>query len=324
MLNDGEYYELRQTCETTFDFQVLLASPIVRGWLNRKWELETSKGKFLLKSYHPDRFRLYNEQDLVRALRWQSDLQKLGLPCPQILMDRGEPIHRSPSGHRFVLMTFSDGNRLIPGRATEREMYSLGRATGRMHRLLDFQAGPATRPQFSIPAKADRISHWRKLDAAIRKNGKEEILPFVEQQWKATEGIRISEFYGAEVGWAHRDLWADNILVSDGQLAAILDFDRLNSDYLELDVARAILSGALDGDDLNARTLNAFLDGYRSERVFPQGRILRALRLLWYMESSWWITQDMDKHTVPPQRFAHEMDWMARHLDALPSLVGML
>jgi homoserine kinase type II len=322
MQSDDEYHELLATCERWFGFEVLDATPIIRGWLNRKWRLETTKGQFLLKSYHPDRFRRYDEQALIRALRWQSEMQEQGFPCPEILTYQGERIHCTSSGHRFMLMTFCEGQRLIPGKAITNEMYSLGRATGLMHQLLTSLGGCPTTATFSLPDTSDRISHWRRLYVAMQREGKDELLPFVERQWRATEVIDITEFIDAEVGWAHRDLWADNILVSDDKLSAILDFDRLNSDYLELDVARAIMSGTLDREELNTVSLEAFLDGYRSERPFPPGRILRSLRMLWYMESSWWITENMDKHTVPPQRFAHEMDWLACHMEVLPSLVG--
>jgi len=73
---NSEFHELCETCETRFGFEVHDAEPIVRGWLNRKWKLTTSHGEFLLKSYHPDRFRLYDETALVRALRWQSEMHQ--------------------------------------------------------------------------------------------------------------------------------------------------------------------------------------------------------------------------------------------------------
>nr|WP_237171634.1 phosphotransferase [Paenibacillus sp. IHB B 3084] len=38
-------------------------------------------------------------------------------------------------------------------------------------------------------------------------------------------------------GWVHRDLWTDNVLFNDDKLSAILDFDRLDYDYTQLDIA---------------------------------------------------------------------------------------
>jgi homoserine kinase type II len=320
---DTEFHELCETFEKWFGFRVLNAEPIVRGWLNRKWKLTTTNGVFLLKSYHPDRYRMYDESALMRALRWHSDLHNQGLPCPQILTYEGTPLHATPSGRRFMLMSFCDGDRMLPGKASVGEMYSLGAATGQMHDLLLTLGGVPTKATFSIPNVSERIEHWIDVLKAVEAGGKQELSPFAERQLRATQAIDINEFLGAEIGWAHRDLWADNILVADDSVSAILDFDRVNSDYLELDIARAIMSGALEGEELNIAAMQAFLDGYRSQRDFPEVGILRSLRMLWYMESSWWITEDMDKHTVPPQRFSHEMDWLARHIHALPSILGL-
>jgi len=94
--------ELFEICQKWFGFTILDAEPIVRGWLNRKWKLDTTHGVFLLKSYHPDRYRLYDGSALVRALRWQSELHTQGLPCPQILMHQGAQLHSTPSGQRFL------------------------------------------------------------------------------------------------------------------------------------------------------------------------------------------------------------------------------
>ncbi len=127
-----------------------------------------------------------------------------------------------------------------------------------------------------------------------------------------------------ECGWAHRDLWVDNLLFEQDRLSAILDFDRLNYDYPELDVARAILSCSLLKDDFQAGNARAFLSGYRTECEFPVGKFVRALRMLWYMESPWWITKTMDQHSVPPARFAEEMLWLAKSHLELGEMVGDL
>ena len=92
-------------------------------------------GVFLLKSYYSDRYRLYDESAFVRALRWQSELHSQGLPCPQIRMHQGAQLHLTPSGQRFMVMIFCDGERFIPGQATYGQMHSHGTATGLMHQI---------------------------------------------------------------------------------------------------------------------------------------------------------------------------------------------
>ena len=122
-------------------------------------------------------------------------------------------------------------------------------------------------------------------------------------------------------GITHRDLWVDNLLFNDNRLTAILDFDRLRYDYPQLDVARAVISCALD-DDLDVSLASAFIDGYSEERTVVKGYLTNSLRLLWYMESTWWINATMDQHSVPPARFAEEMLWLAENQKNMSALLG--
>ena len=43
----------------------------------------------------------------------------------------------------------------------------------------------------------------------------------------------------------HRDLWVDNFLFYNDKVSAILDFDRMDYDYVELDIGRTVISCAL-------------------------------------------------------------------------------
>lgn len=177
---DTEFDELCGTCEQWFRFQVLDAEPIVRGWLNRKWKLVTTDGVFLLKSYHPDRYRMYDESALIRALGWQLELHQQGILYPRILTYNGAQLHGTSSGQRFMVMTFCDGNRLLPGKATASEMYSLGVATGQMHDLLLALGGVPTKPTFSIPTLSERVEHWTGVLKRMEAGGKQELSPFAE------------------------------------------------------------------------------------------------------------------------------------------------
>lgn len=74
------------------------------------------------------------------------------------------------------------------------------------------------------------------------------------------------------------------------KVSAILDFDRCAYDFPELDIARAMISGALGVEGFNLKAASAFLEGYRSRRELKRDTLARALQLLWYLESVWWIT----------------------------------
>lgn len=122
--------------------------------------------------------------------------------------------------------------------------------------------------------------------------------------------------------WAHRDLWVDNILFIEDRLSAILDFDRFAFDYPELDIARAIMSGALNGNVFNSNSARAFLEGYKTKRSLKKGTFVRSLYLLWYLESVWWTVPTINQDRYQEVQFQNEMTWLAKHLSDLTSMFG--
>jgi homoserine kinase type II len=94
-------------------------------------------------------------------------------------------------------------------------------------------------------------------------------------------------------GWAHRDLWLDNILFDRGSVSAILDFDRLRYDYLELDVARVIMSTCFYRGHFNINRVRQFLEGYNLHYTFELEWLDHSLQLLYWLECEWWITSSV-------------------------------
>ncbi|OZB98835.1 phosphotransferase [Paenibacillus sp. XY044] len=319
------YFELQEYCEKEFGFNILQATRINRGWLNLKWKMETNQGTFLLKEYNQVRFKLSDLTQLQTTLEIHQKLHTEGISCPRLLTHAGQILHITNNNRRFVMMDFREGDVVKPGKVNEEQIHDLGRQTGKMHRLLNMELSIHNpKPQFNPPSKESRLSHWYNLFRDAEMEDKQWLLPFVELQIKATEAFDYAMLTACEGGLAHRDLWVDNILFHDNRLSAILDFDRLNYDYPELDIARAIISCSLFNDHFQLGNAMAFLNGYRTERDFPAGNLERALRMLWYMESTWWINNNMDQHSVPPARFAEEMLWLSKSHLELKEMFGSM
>ncbi|PFA58399.1 phosphotransferase, partial [Bacillus cereus] len=136
--------------------------------------------------------------------------------------------------------------------------------------------------------------------------------------------VNTEQFHNSQRAWVHRDLWVDNFLFLNDKVSAILDFDRMDYDYVELDIGRVVISCALSDGVLNKSLVASFLEGYRNEVDFPVGNIVRAIQMLWYMESTWWIHANMDQHSVPPSRFADEMNWIAENYGVLHNILADL
>lgn len=318
---EGIYNDLRKSFQDYFGLRILQATTIKRGWLNLKWKVATDSGEYVLKQYNKERYRLYNPSQLSIALSQQIRLFRQGIACPNIVTYQDQILLESAHGEKFIVMQYCKGKLIPPGEVNSSQVHDLGKMTGKMHRLLnDGTLGWRNTPNFIPPSREERLTYWKSVRAQAEAAGKTNILEPIEKQLLATELANVEVFAGIPQGWAHRDLWVDNLLFDDHRLSAILDFDRLNFDYPWLDVARAIMSCAFK-ETLDVSLAAAFLEGYGEECPLQKGLLVSSLQLLWYMESVWWINEKMDQHSVPPARFAKEMVWLADHLNELPVLL---
>lgn len=313
-----EQKALREHCELFFGFKILSWEPIQRGWLNLKWKIVTNQGVFVIKQYHSNRFK--NTEILNRSLQQQKRLNRFGLPCPNLLSNSsGEFLHTFPEGI-YIVMEFCKGEIMQRNNFSTEQLFDLGSIIGKMHRILnDGTIRSVQSPQFVIPHREERIEYWSKKAQSTKDT---RLLEAIELQRKVTEKVNINEFLSSKQAWVHRDLWVDNLLFNENQVSAILDFDRLNFDYLELDVARVILSCTFYNNNFNTELASSFLNGYRTEYPFEVGSLVHSLKLLWYLESEWWINKDMHGNNTIPARFAEEMIWLAKNYENLYSITG--
>lgn len=313
---------LQEESQRLFGFNIISWEPISLGWLNLKWKLETEKGEFLLKLYHANRYT--NADILIRALQQQQRLHKLGVPCPELLDINGNILH-SLLDEKYIIMQFCTGEIVRPKDVNIYQMYELGCVTGKMHRILnDGSLGEEGNTQFIPQSRKERMSHWSNVIKEAKSNNKTHSIRIIELHMKLTKTIDIDFFGKSMPGWSHRDLWVDNLLFNDDKVSAILDFDRLNYDYPELDVARAIMSWAFNNGNFCTELASAFLQGYRTVIEYPSGKVVSSLRMLWYLESVWWINANMEHHNDIQARFAEEMTWLAEIDEQLPVILGDL
>ncbi|CAH0120195.1 Homoserine kinase [Paenibacillus sp. CECT 9249] len=314
------FRELQNTVADRLGMTIIHAVPIRFGYLNRKWKIRTDRGDYVLKQYSRARYREDHFPALHAALFTQNRLHDRGIPCPYLVMSQNDVLHVSSEGERFSVMTFCHGNIVKPGFLIGRHLYHLGKWTGRMHRFLNdgSMAMPEEpEPQFIPPSQAERMKHWDRVERELRSKYKTELLPVLERHRAAAAKINLPLMLQSRAGWAHRDLWTDNLLFSADRLSAILDFDRLRYDYPEADVARALMSCCFAQGRFDTSLANAFLEGYREEYPFEQEALPRSLLMLYWMECEWWIHSEMDSSSAPPARFREEMAWLADHIDEI-------
>ncbi|MBB6671480.1 phosphotransferase [Cohnella nanjingensis] len=315
METDRMWLELTEALRERLGLEVAAAVPLTLGWMNRKWRIRTNRGEYVLKQYHRGRYTDARVPELRRALGQQQRLHEAGLLCPKLLERDGRVLHETASGERFSVMAFCRGEVPAQGRLSPGQLHHLGRLTAEMHRLLnDGTLGSETRPQSVLQSVAERLDYLDGVELALREQGAEDAwLRIVESHRETAAFIDIAELRESPPGWAHRDLWRDNLLVEGDGVAALLDFDRLHYDHPEHDMARALLSGCYADGIYDADRAAHFAAGYRTVLPLPEEAEERALKLLYWIECQWWIRPNMTREGEgPPVQFREEMAWLAR------------
>jgi homoserine kinase type II len=306
-----------------FGYTIESVNPIHKGWLNLKWKIETSNGAYLLKQYNRERLKKYSISELKHVFQIQNNLHQLGFPCPKVHAHGTDLFFQSSGGEYYIVMDYCSGNTAKAGTLTESQMFDLGYFTGKLHYIVNknFSSVHHT-TAFQPPTREERHLYWTTMLKNVHSLKKYHLEPIMEKQLKLTEFINPEEFITRHTGLAHRDLWVDNMLFDSNGLGAILDFDRMKQDFLTVDIGRAIISGALDGEHFKVQHALAFLEGYRNFYPNESCLLTKSLKLLWYMESEWWLDADLDVRKGPPIRFVQEMLWLSEHLLELEDLLG--
>lgn len=303
--------EIKETIERMFSIRVTEYTEINKGLLNLKWKFITDNGTLFIKQYNSERYPTSKEKRLNTALIFQKKLSEKDIRCPHILTFKGDGILRTKKNVRFIITEYCDGNLINAGKINCNQAHDLGIEIAKMHSFINNPIDEKAIPTWVVPSKEQLIAEWYENWMLTKDRNTADINGFLNLQREIFENLDINIFEGCKPGWAHSDLWCDNILFHLNSLSAILDFDRLQYIYPELDISRAILSFTLDNNCLRMDVVKAFIDGYNQIGNISADDIIRSLKLLYCLESFWWLRSDSFNSEGPPKRFADEMVWLS-------------
>ena len=321
--------EIADHVKKQFGIAVNQATPIHKGWLNVKWKMETDQAPIFVKFYHPDRYKLHLHPEkrtaIERTLELQHGLNLSGVRCPGVYPHHDRFIQETSTGLHYAVLEWVEGDPKPAGCLNEAEMFELGQHTGKMHKWLQ-SARPLDKPAWQ-PDKEGYLREWRKNWNQAMEAGDEIVLEWQRRSLQLVESLDFQIFDACPVGWLHWDLWVDNILVNEQGLAGIVDFDRMAVAYPEIDIARAILSGSLSDGKLRTDTVKSFAEGYREHLELPPGTLVRAMILLYLIESIWWLRTEIRAESELRGllgRFIEEMHWIEDNWRTLRDQLDMI
>jgi Ser/Thr protein kinase RdoA (MazF antagonist) len=219
---------------------------------------------FLMKGDHPVVLHVKHPPLDLQSLSWEHQLLDVLKPrVPEI----PEPL-RTFDGRTFLLYEtrpvwltpYVPG---VPAQGADRR--AVAAALGRLHGVqLNIRPRPGRSRLSDLPVPPLRemppaFDSWLPLIATART----EIIELIS---------RIARTRNVTVGFTHNDIFPGNVLIHDGQVTALLDWEEADVDWLVWDLASSIAPFCSTAEgDLDRYAAQEFLDSYRaaSGRVPP-------------------------------------------------------
>ncbi|MFJ9459125.1 phosphotransferase [Kitasatospora sp. NPDC101447] len=311
------------------------------GLMNGNWRLDTAEGSFALK----------------RIMDVPLPLARRNLAVLTVLADDGLPVGRarlSSAGDAVVevadrgycLIPWTEGSHL-PGTALSIEQAAdLGVLLGRIHRNLNGE-----RMVGLLPPGPEQATVRVTTPAAARKEADRFLALITDLESRTVfdaeavaalaERKVLLEKYGHErpasevavgpVGWTHGDVQHRNVLWRGGEIAGVIDWDRIRVRPFGEEVARtATVQFGGENGFLDLERTAAFVAGYRSVVPIPVPVLADAVERLWWkrMSDYWQLVfhYDRDDHScdhlfLPAERFLAW--WTERREDVQEAFAAM-
>jgi len=299
---------------------------LAEGLMNRNWQIIAGRGVFALKQIIDVPLPAARRNlAVVRALA--SD----GVPACSPVVTAGGDMVAEAGGRGYCLFPWVDGcqphgTELVPGQAR-----SLGAVLGRIHESLNRLAPGAGMPgrpaslRSRVPepavalAEADRfLAHIARLRS--RQRWDLAVADCLERR-KILLGRHESSRPDGDVpagpsGWTHGDFQHLNVIWQDGEVAGVIDWDRVSVRPFGEEVARsATLLFGCDSGVLDLGRVAAFVSGYRAVVPVSGEDLADAVDRLWWkrMCDYWHLVFHYDRGNsscdhlfLPASRF---LDW---------------
>ncbi|WP_328582375.1 phosphotransferase [Streptomyces sp. NBC_00370] len=277
------------------------------GLMNENWKVDTAAGVFALK-----RVTDVSHDRLVRNLGVLDSLASDGIPASAPVPTASGSLVAEVGGGVWCLFPWVTGSHLRGVDLSLSQAASLGVHLGRLHEGLDRARDKGMLPAVPETVPADVTTPKRAVEKAERLSGavgnKGACTGFDVAAMAALEQRRvlISKHAGRRPqsgvpagrhGWTHGDVQYRNLLWEGGDLAAILDWDRVGvRPYAEEVVRTAQVQFGVDGVFDLAR-VSEFVRGYRSVVPLETSALADGARRLWWkrMTDFWQLEFHYDR-----------------------------
>ncbi len=248
---------LESAAETLYRSYGIRATGLTRlvgGVMNVNVRVETSERAYVLRIY-PQK----NESDTELERYMLHTLATQNFPCPNPLRTKDGHDSIEIEGYPAILYPLIEGSQPIV--ATRELLKELGRYQGRLHQAFLGQSSPYSKKGWDPADLQSLILEQRAQFVASDYPDADSFLNFIE-----SELMQCHFPSDLPRGLTHQDIKPENVLVKDGHVTGILDFDNAYEGALLHDITTTLIWWCFPNGVISHELIGAFLVGYESMR----------------------------------------------------------
>ncbi|MCG7523368.1 phosphotransferase [Streptomyces sp. OfavH-34-F] len=308
------------------------------GLMNVNWQLDTPRGTFALKRVTDvplDRLR--------RNLAALPDLAEAGIPVVVPVVGSSGGVVVEVGGSGYCLFPWARGAHVRGVDLPLAQVRRLGTVLAKLHLALGHAAETGVLSVVPVSLTADVVTPEQvsekadRLAAAARAHRSGDSFDTAALDALARRRVLLAEYAAMRpegdvpagpYGWTHGDFQYRNLLWADGELVAVLDWDRLGvRPYAEEVVRTAQVQFGVEGV-FDLERMATFVAGYRSVIPLEPAALLDAARRLWWkrMTDFWQLEFHYDRgdRSCDDLFIADEalLNWWTERLDVVERAFG--
>lgn len=234
----------------------------ISGSGNLSYKIITGSGNYFLRLCG-ERNRWRSKKNITGELSLLYRLHKKNIP---VILDE-----RMKNGDHVLLWAGRNGylRRFIGGKRincpTKKQIFSVGSMLGKIHNAVENYKAGGLRNNINFGIDAT-ISYFNTDIKKKVKNNSQDEYRFIEGFEQEMKKIKLPQSFS--MGMVHEDLGKRHIFWQEGDISAIIDFDRSYYGYLILDLGQALRSWCFVDNWREWKNTNVifFLRGYIRER----------------------------------------------------------
>jgi homoserine kinase type II len=247
----------REAAEIVADYglpKLLAVRPVREGSVNTHYQLETAKGRFVLKIDE-----VKSEIEVKRELDLLLFLRKHGLPCPVPLADRRGRHCRDWSGKLLSVYRHIEGRVVPPENLTAGQVENVGRVLADLHVI-----GKAYKKGVENRFGFERVA---EIYVGVRSRLPSYLKKIVRTLDEEIEYLRNYLENKLPKGIIHGDLFADNIMFRGDKVVAVIDFEAAGRGKFIFDLATAVNALCFAEGRYALKKFEALIGGYEALRT---------------------------------------------------------